>query len=160
MNVKYLAIVSFILSSCATSYGQKSFWNDGGFTETELQPGVFNVRFVGNEFTSKDRAQDFALLRATELCLSRDMQYMAMGDVNTDSVQSGYTPGSSTTTASAYGYGNSAYGSSTTTYNPGTTVYSPQSGLTVVCQPEKKEGSWDAAFLKRSLKSKYNIVEK
>lgn len=155
---KMSAIVfAAVLSGCATSYGKNSFWNDGGFSETEIQPNLFNVRFLGNEFTAKERASDFAMLRASELCLSRNLSYMQVGDISTETKNTGYIPGSSTTTASAYGYGNSAYGSSTTTYNPGTTLYSPQSGLTVLCIPEKAEGSWDAEFLSKSLKAKYKI---
>ncbi len=147
------------LAGCATSYGAKSFWNDGGFSETELQPNIFNVKFLGNEFTSKERAQDFALLRSAELCTARDMNFMNIVGLETQSVQSGYIPGSSTTTANANVIGNSAYGSSTTTYNPGTTLYSPESGLTVQCAVEKSETSWDASFLMNSLKTKYSIEQ-
>ena len=150
-------ILSIFLASCATSYGEKSFWNDGGFSETEIQPNLFNVRFLGNEFTDKERTADFAMLRASELCLSRNLNYMKVDSVTTETQKTGYIPGSSTTTANAYGYGNSAYGSATTTYYPGTDLYSPQSGLTVKCVSENSEGAWDATFLSSSLKAKYKI---
>ncbi|MFC3093007.1 hypothetical protein DRW07_02155 [Alteromonas sediminis] len=154
-----LTIISLavFLTGCATSYGERSFWNDGGFSETEIQPNVFNVRFLGNEFTSKERASDFAMLRASELCLSRNLNYMEVGNVATETIKTAHVPGSSTTTASAQGFGNSAFGTSTTTYTPGTDLYSPESGLTVKCVPKNSEGSWDASFLSRSLKTKYQM---
>lgn len=161
MKAIAIAALSLVLVACATSYAPKSFWNDGGFTETEVQPGLFMVRFVGNEFTSSDRTADLAMLRAAELCLNKGMSFMYLGDVATQVVQSGFIPGSSRTTASAtaYGYGNSvnAYGSSYTTTTPPTALYSPQTGLTVSCTNEKGNGAWDAKFLSQSMKTKYKI---
>jgi hypothetical protein len=150
-----------LLAGCATSYAPKSFWNDGGFTETEVQPGLFMVRFSGNEFTSTDRTADLAMLRAADLCLGKGSDYMYLGDVATKIVQTGVIPGSSTTTASAtaYGTGNtaSAYGTAYTTTTPPTALYSPQTGLTVTCAQQRGEGAWDAAFLARSMREKYKI---
>ena len=152
-----LVVLVSLASACATSYAPNSFWNDGGFTETEVQPGIFQVRFKGNEFTSEERASDFAMLRSAELCLERDMQYIVMGDLTTVSRASGQIPGSATTTASASTYGNTAYGTSTATVTPPTTLYSPESGLTMACSTKQIEGSWDAAFLQKAMKDKYQI---
>lgn len=156
---------SLVLGGCATSYAPHSFWNDGGFTETRLQPGLWQIRFRGNEFTSAERTADFAMLRGAELCLQQGDQYIFVGDVATQVVQSGYIPGSTTSTttgsATAYGIGGyvGAYGSSTTytTSTPPTAIYRPESGLTVACASEQLEGSWDASFLARSLREKYNM---
>ncbi len=52
----------WFLSGCATSYQQRGF--AGGYSETQLAPDVFRVNFEGNGYTSSERAQDFALLRA------------------------------------------------------------------------------------------------
>ena len=145
--------------------GAKSFWNDGGFSETELQPNIFNVKLVGNQFTSEERAQDFALLRAAELCTSRDMNFMNIDAIETQLVKSGYIPGSpatANTKSNADVIGNRVYGSSTTTYNPATpgkTLYSPKSVVTVQCTLENFEASWDALFLMNSLKTKYGIEQ-
>ena len=160
MKYSIIALLVLFVAGCSTSYDKKSFWNDGGFSETEVQPGVFVVRFVGNEFTSTERTSDFAMLRASELCLSRNMQYMRVGNIRSETKKTGYIPGSSTTTTNAYGIGNSVYGSSTTTFNPGTELYSPESGLTVTCVSENAEGLWDARFLSQSLKTKYEIPDK
>ena len=154
-----IALTIILITGCSTSYGKKSYWNDGGFSETEIQPGIFHVRFLGNEFTSTERASNFAMFRASELCLSRGMQYMRVGNVKSETKKTAYIPGSSTTTVNAFGTGYSAYGSSTTTYNPGAALYSPESGLTVACLRENGEGLWDAKFLAQSLKTKYGITE-
>ncbi len=161
MKFVSLASVSLLLLGCATAYKPNSFWNDGGFTETEVQPGLFQVRFQGNEFSSAERTADFAMLRASELCLNRGAQYIYLGDVATSVAQTGYIPGSSTTTASAtgYGVGNTAYatGSSYTTVTPATALYSPQTGLTVACSDQKGDKAWDAAFLANSMRAKYKM---
>lgn len=162
-----IAVVISCLAACATTYAPNSFWNDGGFTETEVQPGLWQVRFQGNEFTDAAQTADFAMLRAAELCLSQGHAYMFLGDVATEVVQSGYIPGTTTSTttgsATAYGSGNSAtvYGSATTNSytTPGTALYRPETGLTVACAEEKGPNAWDAAFLVRSMKSKYQITE-
>jgi len=158
MKLLTIPLILFLVVGCASNYEKKTFWSDGGFSETEIQPNVFNVRFMGNAQTSAGRAKDFAMLRASELCIGRGMQYMDIGSVTADTRQTGFIPGSSTTTANATAYGNSAFGSSTTTFNPGTALYSPESGLTVACLQEKKTGLWDAEFLAQSLKTKYEIV--
>ena len=162
-----VAVLTTCVAACATTYAPNSFWNDGGFSETEVQPGLWQVRFQGNEFTDAARTSDFAMLRAAELCLSRGQAFMYLGDVATEVVQSGYIPGTTTSTttgsATAYGSGNSAtvYGSSTTNSytSPGTALYRPETGLTVACAEEKGPSAWDAAFLKQSMKSKYQITE-
>ena len=75
-RVMKMAILVVALGSvgCAlmmpTPYQPYSAWNGGGFTETEVQPGLFLVRFIGNESTTPDRTADYALLRAADICLS------------------------------------------------------------------------------------------
>lgn len=150
------------LAGCATAYKPNSFWNDGGFTETEVQPGLYQVRFKGNEWTSAEQTADLAMLRAADLCLARGMNFMFLGDVATQVVQTGVVPGYSTTNASAnvYGSNNYAYvsGNSSTTTLPASALYSPETGLTVSCATEKSEKAWDAAFLSRSMRTKYKIA--
>jgi hypothetical protein len=158
--MKFLfGLMAIALTACATNYGEYSFWSDGGFTETELQPNLFNVRFRGNEFTSIERTSEFAMLRASELCIGRDLPFMEIFNVSDEERVSGYVPGSSTTNANATLVGNSVFANSSTIYNPGTTLFSPESGLTAQCIPSESETSWDARFLENSLKTKYDISE-
>ena len=156
-----LILIIFGLFGCATSYAPKSFWNDGGFSETEVQPGLFMVRFVGNEFTSSERTADLAMLRAADLCLAQGAEFMFLGNIATEVVQSGYIPGSSSTASSATAYGAgsiaTAYGTSQTTITPPTALYSPETGLTVACSEEKADGAWNAAFLAQKMRTKYKI---
>jgi hypothetical protein len=161
---KALLLAVVALAGCATAYKPNSFWNDGGFTETEVQPGLFQVKFKGNEFTTQDRTADLAMLRAADLCLSRGKSHMFLGDVATKSVQSGVAPGYSSTsgTATVTSYGNTAYvtGNAYTTTIPPASFYRPQSGLTVACTESKDGGAWDAAFLSQAMRSKYKITPK
>ncbi|MEZ5492003.1 MAG: hypothetical protein R3F50_17080 [Gammaproteobacteria bacterium] len=111
-------VMAAMLTSCATDYSQYYIWNTGGFTETELQPNLFNVRFRGNELTSLEPASEFSMLRAAELCLARGMTFMEILDSTAEQRESGYTPGPSTTNANETAIGNSVFVNSTTTYNP------------------------------------------
>jgi hypothetical protein len=150
----------WFLSSCATSYQQKGF--TGGYSETQLAPDVFRVNFEGNGYTSSERAQDFALLRAAELSLERGFKYFALLDESSSSKLSTLTtPGSAYTTGSAYGSGNYATYSGYTTYTPGQTylISKPHTGLLVRGFTNKPNDiyTFDAEFLRQSLKQKYNL---
>ena len=161
MRLILISAFAVFLSGCATQYKPNSFWNAGGFTETEIQPGLFQVRFNGNELTSQSQTADFAMLRASDLCLAKGMKYMLMGEVDTRVVAGALLPGSSTTTTNvtATAYGNTAYGTGTsyTSTTPPTQLYRPQSGLVLRCVPQEGQSTWDAAFLSRSLRAKYKI---
>lgn len=159
MRILVLMAAVSVASACATAYAPDSFWNDGGFTETEVQPGIYMVRFKGNEYTDTERTADLAMLRAAEICLDRAMAFMYLGSVETTVVPSGYVPGSTRTTTdtSAFGDGVPTASVTRTTVTPPTTLYSPQTGLTVRCAAEKGESAWDAAFLAQAMRAKYQI---
>ena len=50
------------LTGCATEYHRSGL--TGGFSETRLAPDLYRVYFAGNGFSTDERTQDFALLRA------------------------------------------------------------------------------------------------
>jgi hypothetical protein len=133
-----IAIVSLALGGCATQYEPYSFWN-GGFTETEVQPGLFLVRFIGNAATTSDRSADFALLRAADLCLQRGKDYMLVGDLATQDVVSVHPVA---TTADA---------------PPPMVLHSPASGVAVTCSDSHRDGAWDAKYLARAIRTKYSL---
>jgi hypothetical protein len=164
------------LSGCATSYKSNGF--TGGYTNTQLTPDVFRVSFRGNAYTSPERAQDFALLRASELTLQHGFICFAIIDEqNSTTTQTYTTPSQSETTAYGTGesYGNvylNPYGGtyegnsslsvhSTTTYSSGQTYvfYKPRTGLLIRCFQKKPDGifTFDAVFLQQSLKQTYQI---
>jgi hypothetical protein len=165
-----------VLSGCATGYHSTGF--TGGYSDTQLAPDVYRVVFRGNGYTAAERAQDFALLRASELTLQRGFTCFAIIDERDSTAISTFTtPGHADTTAYGTGYssGNiylnpyggtysgtsSAYVNAHTTYTPPQTYvfYKPRSGILVKAFQTKPAGifTFDAAFLQQSLKQKYRI---
>jgi len=150
----------WFLSGCATSYQQKGF--TGGYSETQLAPDVFRVNFQGNGYTSSERAQDFALLRAAELGLEKGFKYFALLDESSSSKLSTFTTsGSAYTTGSASVIGNTATYSGHTTYTPGQTylISKPHTGVLVRGFMSKPDDiyTFEVEFLQQSLKRKYNL---
>ena len=155
-----IAAVAIFISSCATPYQPTGF--TGGFSETQLAPDVFRINFCGNGYTSSERAQDFALLRAADLCSQYHFTSFAILNENDSTSTSAIsTPGYAYSTGSAYAYGNSATYSSRTTYSPGQTIviHKPQAGLLIRGFQTKPSDifTFDVVFLQKSLKQKYHI---
>lgn len=79
-----LAVVATLftlsVSGCATAYQSKRL--SGGFEETRLGDGMYQVRFQGNGYTSQDRASQFLLRRCAELTLEHGQRYFALGGVD------------------------------------------------------------------------------
>ncbi len=155
-----IIVVPFVLQGCATSYHSSGF--SGGYSETQLDENVFSISFRGNGFTNRERVADFTLLRSAELTLQSGYTYFVVVSANNHTTNSTYTtPTTSHTTANAYGSNNYAYGNATTTSYGGQTynISKPSSSNTIVCFKEKpKSGmSYNAIFLSKSIKKKYNI---
>jgi len=165
-----------LLAGCSTSY--QSIGLTGGFSDTQYTPDAFRVIFRGNIYTSGERAQDFALLRASELTIQHGFTCFAIVDENNTTTTSSFTtPGHADTAAYGTGYssGNvylnpyggsysgtsSAYVNASTTYTPPQTYvfYKPQTGLMFRCFKTKPDDvfTFDAIFLQQSLKQKYHI---
>jgi hypothetical protein len=143
-----VAALLLLAGACATEY-QKS-GATGGFKETQLAPDVFRVSFTGNAFTSAERVQDFALLRAAEITLENHARYFAVVAQHDQTRRNTYvTPGT------AYTKGN------TTTYTSPTvgTYYYPGVGMvirTFAVKP-KNHFTFDAEFLAHSIRTKYQV---
>ncbi|MDB0280628.1 hypothetical protein CTY88_03950 [Acinetobacter seifertii] len=152
-----------VVSGCSTTYRQSSFINGGGFNEVELAPNYFKVSFSGNEVTSKEKARDFALLRASDLMLARNCKSFQVLKTSDDSSSGQYfLPQTQTTNANVSVYGNSAYGNATTTTYGGGLVraHYPKITLEVQCSTETwdlNKGIYDTNFINKSLKEKYKI---
>ena len=154
-----IAILS-LLTGCATPYSSTGFL--GGYSDTVLAPDVYRISFQGNGYTSKERTQDFALLRAADLTLSHGYRYFGL--INESEGGRGgviNTPGYAYTTGNAYAIGNAVYGSARTTYIPGASIpfFFPESGLLIRCFHERPAGAFalDASFVSSSLRAKYQI---
>jgi len=148
------------MSACTlfqqTPYQPYSAWGGGGYSETEVQPGLFLVRFTGNESTTPGRAADLALLRAADICLQRGKSYLRVGGLTTKAVQSGYVPGTSTSTVTPTGPDSPPVVTVTTL--PPTMLYSPESGIAVTCTEGNQEGAWDANYLAHAIRTRYSIT--
>jgi hypothetical protein len=60
--------VGLLLGACQTGYQKTSF--TGGFDEIKLSEDSYRISVSGNGFTSTERAEEIALLRASELTIS------------------------------------------------------------------------------------------
>ena len=124
-----------ILSGCATDYQRQGkalvgWWDGYGYSSTQIDTNVFQVTFKGNAYTGRDRANDFALLRSAELALENGYEYFVIIDTQQ------YSRNSSDTTP--------------------TTPTANTSRKTIVCFKEKpEEFSYNARFIEKSLKKKY-----
>lgn len=149
-----------LIAACATGYQSSGF--TGGFNDTQLAPDIFRVSFSGNAFTSSDRVQDFALLRAAELTLANNAQYFAViTSADQSRTVTHVTPGSSRTSGTISAYGNTGYYSGTTTYSAPqvNTYYKPGVGMMFRTFQTKPEDGlvFDANFVVSSIRTKYGI---
>ena len=152
-------MICSLVVGCATPYQASSF--RGGYSETHLATDVFRVYFRGNAYTSMERAQDFALLRAAELTTQYGFGYFAVIDESSSTSVSSFSPPAAraVTSGSASASGDSATFSAQTTYyeGPAYLMYKPRTGLLIKCFATKPEHiyTFDAAFLVQSLREKY-----
>ena len=134
----------------------------GGHSTTQLAENVFQVRFGGNAFTSSERAEDFALLRAAEAALEHGYKYFVIVDSSSEIDVSTHTvyPSSEQTSFSGNITGNQVHGSATTMRTPAKTYeyHKPRASTTIFCFVDKPEGfAFDAEFLRSSLREKYGM---
>jgi len=155
-----VALLIPLMVACATGYQSSGF--TGGFEDTQLAPDIFRVSFSGNAFTSSDRVQNFALLRAAELTLANNAQYFAViTSADQSRTVTHVTPGSSHTSGTISTYGNTGYYSGTTTYSAPqvNTHYKLGVGMMFRTFQTKPEGGvvFDANFIVTSIRAKYEI---
>lgn len=163
MSRLHLIIVGLatLLSACATSYSPAGY--GGGYSDTQLDENVFRVSFVGNGYTSQDRAEDMALLRASELTLQHGFKYFVIGDARSGSKDTLVSmPMTSNTSYSGTRIGNTISGTATTSYSGGQiiSVSSPQVSFTITCFTDKPVGTKapiNAELARQGLVAKYGI---
>lgn len=149
------------LSHCATAYQNEEGHFTGGFSDTQLSAGVFRVGFFGNSFTSNQRAQDFTMLRAAELCLSHGFPYFIVVHSDNHSHVSTWKDPDKYETTRNMNWSTGQHVSTTYSYTPGQTHTDEKPRVDMIVQGFKsnsaKLGALDAAALVASLKSKYEI---
>ena len=147
-------IATLLLASCATPYQPKGF--AGGFSETQLSENVFRVTFTANGYSSRERAEDFALLRSADLALDHGFTHFAIVDGRQDTDYGVYTtPTQTQTTGWATGFPRT-----TTTGGQSFMVRKPSATNTVVLLSGNPEGVpfiYDALFIRDTLASKYEL---
>lgn len=146
----FLLIAAF--AGCSTPYQSKGF--RGGFTEMRLAPDVFRIRFSGNGYTSGQCAEDFALLRACQLCLSNQFSCFALMKSHSEVKSYTYTTPLSVTTTTSGGYGYIA------SQTPGSTTFlKPGTALLIRAFPQKPDDvfTYDAAFMLNQITNHYRI---
>ena len=79
-----LSILCLLLAGCATSYQPKSY--TGGYTDTKLDDDKYRVTFSGNQHTSADKVEEYALLRAAEITLEYGYSHFITISESGDSV--------------------------------------------------------------------------
>lgn len=82
-----LASVS-LLASCATPTPYQPLGArtgvSGGFSEQQIESNRFRVTFSGNQFTSRERVENYLLFRAAELTVQQGYDGFTMVDRDTD----------------------------------------------------------------------------
>jgi len=79
-----ILITILLLFSCAqsTTYQRKSFYQreslSFGYSEQKISASSYQISFKGNESTSREQVNDFALLRAAEVTLKNGYQYLTV----------------------------------------------------------------------------------
>ena len=111
-----------------------------GFSDSQLAENVFRIDFAGNKYTKKARALDFSLLRAAEICLDRGFRYFVISDKDKyEKVNMGI--------GETKGLLSRMSERSSVSY----TI------ITYKDKPNVNGVMYDANFLARSIKEKYNI---
>lgn len=64
--------MAVLLTACATNYQSTSI--TGGFSEKELEPGIWRVGFSGNGYTRPETVQTYWLYRCAELALANGFE--------------------------------------------------------------------------------------
>lgn len=125
----------FFSASCSTPY--QSAGLTGGFSDTQLSPDIFRIFFRGNGLTPSDQAQDFAMLRAADLCQANGFSCFSVLDEHDSS--------------SPYFYASKG---------DAVTVYKPRANLTIKgfkSKPDGNQTTFDVSFLQTSLRQKYHM---
>jgi hypothetical protein len=155
-----VAATAAILAACATPYKPESALYGGGFSEQRRAPGVYAVWFAGNVYTTEDRSEELAVLRAAELCLGEGKAFMRTSDFQTGTALSGYTPTTpikSLTPVVPTTAKPTSPIPTTVGYMPGRALYTTKSALKVECLLQKGEDAQDAAAVASSFRERYGL---
>ncbi|MDD3769250.1 MAG: tetratricopeptide repeat protein [Sulfuricurvum sp.] len=153
ISVITLIFLSALITGCSTKYQPRGY--SGGYSETRLGENVFIISFEGNGYTSMNQAVDYTLLRSSEVALKNDYKYFIIVDSET------YTSEEKTSTSyTANGTISGSYYTANIQEREGMVIRKPSLKNTIICfkeKPNTKSLIYDAEYLFRSLKTKYNL---
>lgn len=75
-KVGLILIASLFLGGCATRYQAQGLM--GGYREQQQDGNIWKVSFQRNDYTDKELAIDFSLLRCAELTLAKGFSYFGI----------------------------------------------------------------------------------
>jgi hypothetical protein len=151
---------ALLLIGCASGY--QSSGQTGGYSETWSAPDSVRVIFQGNDHTTPERAQDFAMLRAAELTLQHGFGWFRVVNEENSGQKTTVTTTSQANTQVTVDYANTDVRAPAAIPQPPAQTYvsfHPKTGLLVQCLKEKPAtgSAFDAAAIQQSLRQKYNI---
>ena len=112
MRFVAVLVAAAMLGGCATKYQDMGY--SGGVSAEPVMTDVYRTVARGNGYTSPDRVQDFALMKAAETTLAAGGNYFVIVDqANRTRVDVGQTPGTAQTNVIGH--------TAITTYSPGAT---------------------------------------
>ncbi|HVS27401.1 MAG TPA: hypothetical protein VHE58_08930 [Burkholderiales bacterium] len=151
-----------ILAGCATGrsyHNSDNMWKLG-YSDTQLNERVYRVSYAGYGIPQSE-CDDFAIMRASEITKEKGYKYFRiLTEKQSSQSQSFYIPGSTYTTGTVSGYGNTAQ-VNTTSYSTGFvgTANYPVSTITIEMLKEKDDasGTLDAEIIWSSLAKKHGV---
>lgn len=148
-NMKKIFIIlsiSLLCGACATPYKAASKPTSNGYFDTLLQTGVYDITFNANGETAIKRAQDFALLRAAEVCLENGYQSFSVINSSNNSKTETDVVTNTNTYNSNYSYSYSYVVSET----------KPRVSIMIQCSSEMNL-FFNAENIRENLRKKYKI---
>jgi hypothetical protein len=164
-----IVFVATLLYGCAaTPYQPLNDRADAseGFSDTQLGPNTYEVNFRGNNNTTRERASDFALLRAAELCLLNGYRYFVVTssrELTSAAMYANQHDAETISPANVFGINSASV--STTTYRgaPRTTYTRPRRSMVVGFLETPMQSAedlgliYDAESLHNSIRTKYEM---
>jgi hypothetical protein len=153
-----------ILAGCATTTGRSYHDSDNiwklGYSDTQLNEKVYRVSYAGYAIPQSE-CDDFALMRASEIAKEKRYKYFRiLTEKQSSHSQAFYMPGSTYTTGTVSGYGNTAQFNATS-YSTGFAGMAdyPVSTITIEMLGEKDDasGTLDAEIIWVSLAKKHGV---
>lgn len=145
-----LACCLLSLLSCSTGYHAAGFLT-GGYDDFKLAPDKYRIQFTGNEYTSEDRAYQYALRRSAEITKAQGFQYFKITNSSIIKTKSTYTTPVTQHTASStdtyhYDHGKIKANETITTVSGGDVheSYSPSVSFSIKMYQHEVDGALNA----------------